>query len=615
MSGILNAAYTASSLLIKSPLCAAAEKAATALLHSISNGCLVIHTPSRTYRFGQHNPNDPLKAPTAQLTVHNAVFWLRLCAIGDLGFAEAYMYGEIDCEDLVNVFLVFLANRDQLSAIDSSLFSRLLSRMPHLGLTAHIVNTLANARKNISAHYDISNNMFMGQSPPSSSSLLVSYVCVASMLIFERTVALPGFLSRDMTYSCAIFPDLDGDLQSPSLQSSPRASTPSLTGSSTPSTLAGSEDPPKGFALDALHLFSASERTDRQADVDPASDPLEAAQYRKLRHIIRKADIRPGHRVLEIGSGWGALAILITSTIPHTTVDTLTLSTQQAELARARAAAAGVADRVHVHLMDYRSMPREWEGAFDRLVSVEMVEAVGREYMETYWAKIDWALNKETGVGVVQGITIPEARESVASRLLMTVPDEHRCQASSSTLAKWTLSGNGYVARTPPSNAHPDASLPTSADLPFHRVSARPAPYGRPDAVHTLTHRAASVFPGGFLPTLTFLVDTLARGSQGRLVVDAVENIGPHYARTLREWRRRFEARFEDVIVPALRAEYPGVMGLDDGKARAEIEVFRRKWIYYYCYCEVGFTTRRLGDHIITFTREGNVEYGCQVYE
>ena len=53
---------------------------------------------------------------------------------------------------------------------------------------------------------------------------------------------------------------------------------------------------------------------------------------------------------------------------------------------------------------------------------------------------------------------------------------------------------------------------------------------------------ARAVFPGGFLPTLTFMVETLAKGSQGRLVVDSVSNIGPHYARTLREWRRRFEA-------------------------------------------------------------------------
>ena len=87
-------------------------------------------------------------------------------------------------------------------------------------------------------------------------------------------------------------------------------------------------------------------------------------------------------QVLEIGSGWGSMSLLITSTIPGTTVDTLTLSTQQAALVRRRAADAGLADRVRVHLMDYRAMPSEWEGAFDRVVSVEMVEAVGREYME-----------------------------------------------------------------------------------------------------------------------------------------------------------------------------------------------------------------------------------------
>ncbi|EIW59336.1 cyclopropane-fatty-acyl-phospholipid synthase, partial [Trametes versicolor FP-101664 SS1] len=449
----------------------------------------------------------------AELTVRNPVFWLRLCAMGDLGFAEAYMYGEIDCDDLAKVFLVFLANRAELSTLDNSLFSRIMARMPQVGLGSYIVNTVANARKNISAHYDISNNMFM------------------------------GFLSKDMTYSCAIFPELDGDLHPPSSSSS--SPTPSRTGASTPSTLAGSDDAPKTIQFDALALFPAP-----SAESEPPSGPdaLEAAQFRKLRHILRKADIRPGHRILEIGSGWGALSILVTSTIPGTTVDTLTLSTQQAALANARAQAAGVGDRVRVHLLDYRDMPREWEGAFDRVVSVEMVEAVGREYMETYWEKIDWALNKETGVGVVQGITIPEARFEQYMREV-------------DFIRKWVL------------------------------------------------------FPGGFLPTLAFLIETLNKGSHGRLVVDAVSNIGPHYARTLREWRRRFEARFEDTIVPALKAEYPGVMDTDDAKAREEIEVFRRKWIYYYCYCEVGFTTRRLGDHIITFSREGNVEYGCQVYE
>ncbi|KAF8516985.1 hypothetical protein JB92DRAFT_2907695, partial [Gautieria morchelliformis] len=104
---------------------------------------------------------------------------------------------------------------------------------------------------------------------------------------------------------------------------------------------------------------------------------------------------------------------------------------------------------------------------------------------------------------------------------------------------------------------------------------------------------------------------TLQAGSQGRLVVDSVINIGPHYARTLHEWRRRFLERFSSVIVPALIKEYSDTMGGERGQK--EIEVFKRKWIYYYCYCEVGFTTRTLGDHIVTFTREGNTAYGCNV--
>lgn len=71
-------------------------------------------------------------------------------------------------------------------------------------------------------------------------------------------------------------------------------------------------------------------------------------------------------------------------------------------------------------------------------------------------------------------------------------------------------------------------------------------------------------------------------GSKSKLVVDSVSNIGPHYARTLREWRRTFEDRFETVIEPALRAEYPGVMNSVGGKE--EIQVFKRKWI---CTCFV----------------------------
>ena len=139
-------------------------------------------------------------------------------------------------------------------------------------------------------------------------------------------------------------------------------------------------------------------------------DDLNTAQMRKVRHIISKAQIKPGHRVLEIGSGWGTMAITIVRTIPDTQVDSITLSSSQRELAMERIKKEGLEGRIRIHLMDYRSMPESWKGSFDRLVSVEMMEAVGREYMDTFWEQMDWALKPKGSVGVVQCITLPEAR-------------------------------------------------------------------------------------------------------------------------------------------------------------------------------------------------------------
>ena len=121
---------------------------------------------------------------------------------------------------------------------------------------------------------------------------------------------------------------------------------------------------------------------------------------------------------------------------------------------------------------------------------------------------------------------------------------------------------------------------------------------------HTLI--TPSVFPGGFLPTLTLLLQALEKGSSGRLIVDSVSNIGPHYARTLREWRRRFLDRFESVIVPALKSEYPNVMG--GLRGREEIEVFKRKWICKFCLSEVVpeltvFLSRLLVSLLATYRR------------
>lgn len=177
-----------------------------------------------------------------------------------------------------------------------------------------------------------------------------------------------------MTYSCGIFAELDGDL-------------------------------PK------KNKVALSRRVRPDSPLEYTNDDLYSAQMRKLHHIIEKAGIRPGHRVLEIGSGWGSMAIAIARLIPGTQIDSLTLSVAQRELAMERIRKEGLEDRIRIHLMDYRAMPAEWEGAFDRLVSIEMLEAIGKEWMPTYWEKVSWALNPKTGVGCIQCITIPENRK------------------------------------------------------------------------------------------------------------------------------------------------------------------------------------------------------------
>lgn len=85
------------------------------------------------------------------------------------------------------------------------------------------------------------------------------------------------------------------------------------------------------------------------------------------------------------------------------------------------------------------------------------------------------------------------------------------------------------------------------------------------------------------------------------MIVDSIENIGAHYAKTLRIWRENFLKHFDELIKPALLREH-------ENMTKSDIEVFRRKWEYYFTYCEAGFATKTLGDVIITVGREGAVE-------
>ena len=112
------------------------------------------------------------------------------------------------------------------------------------------------------------------------------------------------------------------------------------------------------------------------------------------------------------GTGWGALSILIAQTV-DCTIDTVTLSGEQCDLATTRIAAAGLSDRITVHCMDFRRCRdyTEWAGTFDRFVSIEMIEHVGFEFLPTYFGVVHWALKKKDAVGVIQVSTMPETRE------------------------------------------------------------------------------------------------------------------------------------------------------------------------------------------------------------
>ncbi|MGN6112690.1 MAG: class I SAM-dependent methyltransferase [Luteimonas sp.] len=142
---------------------------------------------------------------------------------------------------------------------------------------------------------------------------------------------------------------------------------------------------------------------------DPA-DTLEAASFRKLERICAKLRLAPGDRVVEIGTGWGGFA-LHAARHHGCHVTTTTISREQHALAVRRVAEAGLSSRVNVLLQDYR----ELEGRYDKLVSIEMVEAVGAQYLDAWFARLGGLLEPH-GLALVQAITIEDHRYAQALR-------------------------------------------------------------------------------------------------------------------------------------------------------------------------------------------------------
>jgi cyclopropane-fatty-acyl-phospholipid synthase len=239
---------------------------------------------------------------------------------------------------------------------------------------------------------------------------------------------------------------------------------------------------------------------------------LEEAARAKYDRICRKLRLGPKDRVLEIGTGWGGFAL---HAAKHygCRVTTTTISRQQHQWAGELFAREGVADRVELLFEDYRDL----KGKFDRLVSIEMIEAVGHHFLDDYLRVCADRL-RDDGVMALQAIVIED---------------------------------QAYEAQ-----------------------------------IRSVDFIRRYIFPGGFIPSIEAIIRSLTRATDLRLF--HLEDITPHYARTLRIWRERFLAGVE-----AVRAlGYP--------------ETFIRMWEYYLCYCEGAFLERYIGDVQMVLAKPGS---------
>ena len=161
---------------------------------------------------------------------------------------------------------------------------------------------------------------------------------------------------------------------------------------------------------DLFRLFLDDNLMYSSAIYADAGESLESASTRKLERICRKLALGANDRVVEIGGGWGGFAIHAARHFGcHVT--TTTVSRAQYELTRERVAESGLGGRIEVLLEDYRDL----RGRYDKLVSVEMIEAIGHQYLDTYFAKLGTLLAPH-GMALIQAITIEDHRYHQALR-------------------------------------------------------------------------------------------------------------------------------------------------------------------------------------------------------
>jgi len=382
------------------------SKAARALivgiLQQLRGAGLTLREPGENVVFF----GDPTAPLQGEIDVHNLRTYRRVLFGGSIAAGESFIDGDWTTPNLTTVL--------QLLAENSTLVDKLEARLSWISAPVNRLihalrrNSPSQARKNISAHYDLGNEFYQ------------------------------GFLDEKMLYSSAWYQE------------------PQMT--------------------------------------------LEQAQEAKMRRLCEQLQLHADDHLLEIGTGWGAMAEFAAREY-GCQVTTTTLSREQYDYACQRIKKAGLSNRVTLLCDDYRSL----RGQFDKLVAIEMIEAVGKGYLSTFFKHCN-ALLKPQGRMALQAITISDQRYASYSRNV------------------------DFIQRY--------------------------------------------VFPGGFLPSITAMNDTMTRYTG--LVVRDLFDIGFDYARTLQEWRERVQRYWNTQI---------------DG---VQDERFRRMWLFYLCYCEAGFRARTI---------------------
>ncbi len=393
-------------------------------LHNIKEGRITVQDADVVCEFGSnHGDYPPIK-----VQIHNPVAYRRLVLGGDLGFADSLIGGDFSTDNLVGLMRILVnGTREGDGRIGKpSIVRRLWGRVRHWLRRNH----RANSRKNIQAHYDLSNEFFA------------------------------KWLDPTLSYSSGVFPEL-----------------------------------------------TKSNGVSGQEWTSDAS--METASLGKLERLCEKLQLTPDDHLLEIGCGWGGLAVYAAQKY-GCRITGVTLSPAQLKVAQQRVEAAGLSDLVTLRLQDYRDI----EGQFDKLVSVEMIEAVGHQYQDEYFRQC-CRLLKPNGRMVLQGITIVD-----------------------------------------------------------HRYD---------DYLKQVDFIREYIFPGGCLISTSGVMKSVAKETDFRLI--HVEDIGLHYAETLRRWRTEFHRHWVQI----------SQMGFD---AR-----FFRLWDYYLAYCEAGFSEGHVGTVQIVLDR------------